>query len=219
MNKIFSTGLICRSPKQSGATLIVSLVILAVITLLGLASMRSSNLELRMAASARDRAVAFQRAESALLRIERNLAVAPYPLQSFDSNCTGSRCFKKDCTGGLCFSGEYDSLGSRKQCKLADAAGVTEYPWRDYELWNESGKYLQLENIATTDGGTTAPPVKYVVEFLCFVPGGEREVIGGSGGDMKGSENDVPLYRITVQAAGEAGRSNVVLQSVLRASI
>lgn len=200
--------------------MIVSLIILAVITLLGLASMRSSNLELRMAASARDRAVAFQRAESALLRIERNLAAAPYPVQSFDSNCNGSRCFTADCTGGLCFSGEFDSIGSRKQCKLTNPTAVTKQPWKsDDEVWKVSNKHLQFQDVASTDGGTTAPPVKYIVEFLCFVPGDDRETSGGGGGTMVESETDVPLYRITVQAAGEAGRSSVVLQSVLRASI
>jgi type IV pilus assembly protein PilX len=219
MNKTFTTHVICRPNKQSGATLIVSLIILAVITLLGLASMRSSNLELRMAASARDRAVAFQRAESALLTIERILAAAPYAPRSFDSNCTGNQCFTADCTGGLCFSGEFNSLGSRKQCKLADSTAVEAQPWKDDEVWEESDRHLQLQNMAATDGSTTTPAVKYIVEFLCFVPSGDSEISGVVGGTPTESETDLPLYRITVQAVGEAGRANVVLQSVLRASI
>ena len=206
--------------KQTGVTLIVSLIILAVITLLGLGRMRASNLELRMAASARDRAVAFQRAESALRNIEGNLAVSPYSLQSFDSNCNGTGCFKEDCTGGLCFNGEFDSLGSRKQCKLADAAAVAEQPWKSDALWQQdSGKHLLLQNMATTNGNTTTPPVQYIIEFMCFVPGDDRDVSGSIGGTAVENETDVPLYRITVRASGESGRSNVVLQSVFRASI
>lgn len=207
------------APKQAGATLIVSLVILAVITILGLASMRASNLELRMAASSRDRAVAFQRAESALLRIERNLVLSPYPLRSFDANCTGSRCFKKDCTGGLCFSGEYDSLGSRKQCKIMDPAVAVEQPWKDNDLWQDATKYLKLENMPETDGVISSPPVKYIVEFLCFVPSDDRQMFGITGGTTTENDTDLPLFRITVQATGEAGRSSVLLQSVFRSAI
>jgi type IV pilus assembly protein PilX len=208
---------------QSGATLIVSLVILAVITLLGVASMRSSNMELRMAASARDRAVAFQRAESALLRIESELRRNPYKRISFDTNCTGSKCFKPDCTNGLCFNGEDDSQASRKQCKLAstDPSSVSLPAWKDADLdiWNNSNRHIQLSDLVVTEAGKTAPPVKYVIEFLCFVPAGDRDLIGGGGGSMQTDETDLPLYRITVRAEGEANRASVILQSVFRGTI
>lgn len=204
--------------RQQGATLIVSLVILAVVTLLGVASMRNSNLELRMAASARDRAVAFQRAETALVRIERKLAADPYPITSFDSSCTGN-CFSHNCAGGLCFNGEFDSMGSRKQCRLARSTGATEPAWLAEAFWSDNNnEYYLQENVPGTVEDGTPSPVKYVIEFMCFAPSGERDIYGSAGGVVRDGDTDVPLYRITARADGEAGRSSVILQSVYRAA-
>lgn len=200
---------------QKGATLIVSLVILAVVTLLGVASMRSSNLELRMAASARDRAVAFQRAEAALLMVERQLIDSPYPIRSFDSNCSGEKCFKANCSGGLCFSGEFDSLGSRKQCRLAIPGAVTKPAWMDESFWEEEQNYL-VESLPGSGGASY--PVKYIIEFMCFVPSGARELHGSAGGVTTEGDVEVPLYRITAKASGDSGRSSVVLQSIFRSA-
>lgn len=51
---------------QRGAALVTSLVILLVLTVLGLAAMRTSSLEERMAGNAQDALYAFQAAESGL---------------------------------------------------------------------------------------------------------------------------------------------------------
>lgn len=51
---------------QRGATLVVGLVILLLLTLLGVQAMRSNTLQERMAGNTRDRNTAFQAAESAL---------------------------------------------------------------------------------------------------------------------------------------------------------
>lgn len=51
---------------QTGVVLVVSLMLLLVLTLLGLAATRSTTLEERMTANQRDRNVAFQAAEAAL---------------------------------------------------------------------------------------------------------------------------------------------------------
>ena len=61
--------------KQKGATLIVALVLLAIVTVIGLSSIRSSNLELKMATSARDRADALRKSEEALDVIRQLLDV------------------------------------------------------------------------------------------------------------------------------------------------
>lgn len=55
-----------RSDSQSGMTLVVVLVLLIVISLLGVAAMRSSGMQESMSANLRDRALAFQAAEAAL---------------------------------------------------------------------------------------------------------------------------------------------------------
>ncbi|MCV6610880.1 MAG: PilX N-terminal domain-containing pilus assembly protein [Amphritea sp.] len=56
-----------NSSRQQGAVLIVSLIILIVMTVIGLAGMEITSLEEKMAGNIRDRNIAFQAAESALI--------------------------------------------------------------------------------------------------------------------------------------------------------
>lgn len=68
----------CQRPQQ-GAVLIVSLLILIVMTLIGVASMQTTTLQERMAGNLRDLDLAFQAAETGLRDGEAllNLAVVP----------------------------------------------------------------------------------------------------------------------------------------------
>lgn len=204
-----------RRNKQSGATLIVSLVILAVITVLGLASMRSSNLELKMAASARDRAVAFQRAESVLNRIETQImADRPlYTVRDVVSTCPGDRCFKANCEGGLCFAGDFENAASTAHCKLARVGQSQVEFWKDAAIWNDASKHMTA-SVGKANSTATVDDVRYIVEFLCFVPRTEQVVVGAN----QEGETEVPLFRVTVRAEGEAARSTVMLQSTVRAT-
>ncbi len=227
---------------QKGATLIVALVILAVITLLGVASMRSSTLELRMANSMRERASAFQAAEAALLRIERLLELETnrFPITAFLPGCTSpapapgagedgadpvvnlstlpASCFTQDCINGFCFTGTIASAQQKSDCSLAQGANVQQ-PWRLETNWApDAGKSsvitvpLKMGAGAADDntpGATT--DVRYMVEFMCFVP---RED-GQPRGNTEDSSDYLPLYRVTVRAAGAAQRAAVMLQSTL----
>lgn len=223
MKKIMNKGTSAAS--QRGATLIVSLVILAIITILGVASMRSSNLELRMAASARDRAVAFQAAESALAQVEAMLATQTFPATSFTPGCAGATtCFTSDCVGGFCFSGDLTNAITRDECSLAGADSVVTQHWQDETLWNLDADpataafpgFVEVLTNNTTDDEDNRTPmdVRFMVEFLCFVPRDENAIT-----DEQHSRNSgVPLFQVTVRADGEADRSTVMLQSVFRAA-
>lgn len=205
MNKYLS-----ENSKQSGATLIVSLVILTVITILGIASIRSSNMELKMVASQRDRAVAFQTAESALKGIERDrISQVKLDDQVIPNRCgEGEQCFTTDCEYGLCFAGSYD--GDEETCSLASDANKVEQFWQKANVWEEKAR---TRNVPKADGsGNTA--VKYLVEFMCFVPREDVQVVS----DDDTQVEMLPLYRVTVRAEGEAGRASVMLQSVFRGS-
>lgn len=203
--------LIKPNSHQQGATLIVSLVILAVITLLGVASIRSSNLELRMAASARDRAVAFQRAEAALARIENTLSATPppYGINNLVNTC-GTQCFNKDCDNGLCFAGDFDGK-STTQCKLAPITAPQKEFWKDKTIWEKKAQRLE---VGKTNTSLAVEDVRYLIEFLCFVPRTNQQITSAT----KDGDSDVPLFRITVQATGESARSTVMLQSTYRVS-
>ncbi len=62
--------------KQRGATLLVALVMLIVMTLLGLASIRSTSMQEKMGANLYDRSLAFQAVESALREAESGITIS-----------------------------------------------------------------------------------------------------------------------------------------------
>lgn len=207
--------------RQSGATLIVSLVILAVVTLLGVASMRASNLELRMAASARDRSIAFQAAEAALIKIEKDLigaaGVPPlYGTPNFLPSCSSSTnaCFSSACTNGLCFTGDFVGAQTFSDCQLAKGSGETDYPWQQNMNWQTDVKHDTVNVTSVADEDVTHP-VKFMIEFLCYVPVDEKVDSPAAG---VSAASWVPLFRITTRAEGESGRANVMLQSVVQAA-
>lgn len=63
--------------RQRGATLLVALILLAIMTVLGLAAMRGTLLDERMTASLYDRGLAFQASEAALREAETAMATTP----------------------------------------------------------------------------------------------------------------------------------------------
>lgn len=74
--------------RQHGATLVVVLILLLVMTLLGLASLRSTVLEERMTANLLDRSMGFQVAEAGLREAEASLFVNP-PFPGAGCNAQG----------------------------------------------------------------------------------------------------------------------------------
>lgn len=81
--------------RQRGATLVVVLILLLVMTLLALASLRGTLLEERMGANQFDRSLSFQAAEAALRRGEEVAAGRPPPPAS---GCLAGICAKPDPT-------------------------------------------------------------------------------------------------------------------------
>jgi len=204
--------------RQRGATLLVSLVILAIVTVLGVAGMRNSNMELKMAASTKDRSLAFSKAESVLRSVERDLSgevagVVPPSLTELLPTCSGARCFNDKCKNGLCFTGDFTSEGKKSDCSLADTNGVVKQMWKENAaVWEKAGNYM-TKSVPNSDDVTKTTEVKYIVEFLCFV---ERDDIKAQDPKKEAPDNMVPLYRVTVRAEGQSGRASVMLQSVFR---
>lgn len=71
-----------RRHRQQGTALIVTLVLLVIITLLGLASLRQTALEERMSANMKDRAIALNNAEIGLRGGEQELTKQTAPLDT-----------------------------------------------------------------------------------------------------------------------------------------
>ncbi len=198
--------------KQKGAALVVSLVVLSVVTVLSVMSMKSSTLDLKLAATMRDQALAFEAAEAALSMVERDLASNPPALLSLVSDCFGPNCYDATCTEGRCFSGRFDSGDERIYCELSNDPPSIERLnfWDDpvLDVWNDSSKHRTV-----IVSGVTSP-VKYITEFLCFVKRDAELPFNAltEANKMNGS----PLFRVTVLAQGRGRRSTVSLQSTYR---
>lgn len=128
--------------KQTGAALIVSLVILVIMTLLGLSSIRTSSLEEKMATNLRDQELAFQAAEIALRDAEKRIsALVAEPIA----------------TQG----------GSNEDIWATNAVDPTPNnatPW-----WMERTEAWWLANgIASVDVANVSNPPRYIIEKLIF---------------------------------------------------
>lgn len=76
--------------RERGVALFIALVVLLIITVLGISGLQTTTLEERMAASARDRDLAFQAAEAALAQAERFVdTIGPGDLAQFNQNSSG----------------------------------------------------------------------------------------------------------------------------------
>jgi len=191
--------------------LIVSLIILAVVTLLGITGMQSSNTELKLAASQRDRGVAFEAAEAAIAIVEKNLADSPPQREKLFSTCSGSGCYNATCQGGVCFDGDYLLSYSEYECQVADYAGTSRRVnfWSDPTLnvWQTDARHqtVKIDSLKTD--------VKYIVEFLCYVPRDQDSTFSHEPGL---NNNGAPLFRVTAMAEGNGRRAAVVLQSTYK---
>jgi len=171
--------------------------------------MQSSNTELKLAASQRDRGVAFEAAEAALAIVEKNLADNP-PSRAHlftEPACSGSGCFNASCQGGLCFDGDYKSTDTEIDCKLANEAAPRVEYWSDpgLDVWgiNNRHRTVKIDSLKTD--------VKYIVEFLCFVAKDQYADF-----DEFHPNDGAPLFRITALAKGNGGRASVALQSTYK---
>ncbi|HEY6530496.1 MAG TPA: pilus assembly PilX N-terminal domain-containing protein [Cellvibrionaceae bacterium] len=214
---------------QQGAALVVSLVILAVVTLIGVAAMQNSSLELKLVASTKDRATAFQAAEAALALYEKTLEDTPPQLAYLSNDCNDrvadkSKCFV-DCANsaaqkkGFCFQGTYINGQGKASCSLANRTPLDPVS----EIHNDNAISQTTGILAKQDDKES--PVKILVEFLCFV---EKPNISNNSARASSEENSAsnsiealnaqlaPLFRLTAVAEGDAKRSHIVVQTTFR---
>ncbi|MEW5838115.1 MAG: PilX N-terminal domain-containing pilus assembly protein [Pseudomonadota bacterium] len=102
----------CSSPRKypislraaHGAALIVSLILLTVVTIMGVASMRGVTMQERMSSNMYDRSLGFQAAESALRAIEQPavLNAASYPADLPTAQYEDNDCDATTCVNGYC---------------------------------------------------------------------------------------------------------------------
>lgn len=177
---------ICFYPaKQRGVILIVALVILSVITVVGIASIQSASMEMKMVSSTLDRNRAFAAAEAALSAAEdevRDEFVNENTLYS--DTCEDEQCFNPSCSNGLCFYGRYTSDMKKNQCETfvtSPTVTARPTPWRDPLIWSTTGNHKTVAvNLPSPNQSPVSVPVKYIVEFMCFVRDSKATPFGGA---------------------------------------
>jgi len=173
--------------RQAGASLVIALLFLLVLTVMGLAAVRGSTLQERIAGNDRDRATAFEAAEATLRDAERDIL----------DNVTTASAFASDCTDGLCLPA------------TTATPRWNEIDWSDdnsriYGAGSGEGDYP----LADLD-----QPPRYIVELLPDIPSGAGNSLNANAG-ARSSTSGGTAYRVTARAWGRRGTTQVTLQSV-----
>jgi len=119
-----------RYHQQSGAVLVISLVMLSLVTIIGITAAQTSSLEEKMVGNLREQNIAFQAAESALLAGERFVA-------------TNKTAPKGNCRNGVYKADDVD-------CDSAKDLGIP--VWEDSAVWAYDGmsKEYNVDNNNST---------------------------------------------------------------------
>lgn len=187
--------------RQSGSVLLISLVMLLILTVVGIASISGVSMTEKMTNSQRDYDIAFEMAEAALVQGERWLDDYDNGWAHSHLGCSsGAQCWTENCTGGLCFRGSYPSA-SNSMCEV-DSSGTP--VWQSEAIWTAGAATYSVAIAAVEQP-------KYLIEFLCFTP---RDPTSFS--EPPDYTSWVRIYRVTALAYGTHPETRVMLQSTYR---
>jgi type IV pilus assembly protein PilX len=179
--------------RQRGATLLVAMVMLIVMTLLGLASIRGTAMQERMGANLYDRSIAFQAVESALREAEASIS----------STTLASMCSRKGLYHPAGFTGT-DCPGRVPAVPFAERWEDEETDWESATGW-----WATVDDDMKARLGDETPP-QYIIEYM-------GEFDDGTGcSKTRRTDCRGPRYRVTARMVPTAGRPNVMLQSTYR---
>ena len=203
-----NTGVVCCAQgwrQQRGATLVVSMIMLLMLTLIGVAGMRDTMLQEKMAGNLRDRELALQAAEAALRQGEAAAKTAAnWGIPGYIDQ-TGA-------TGGIV----------RIVSGYPFSAAPEQLYWNpDKHAWNSSDSVAYVGTL--TD---VAKQPRFVVEKLpknmtSYAPAVTKFAAGAGAGGLVTAADLTPKrasvsrqdYRVTAIGWGITGTAAVVLQS------
>lgn len=174
-----------RAPlrRERGVALFIALVVLLIITVLGISGLQTTTLEERMAASARDRDLAFQAAEAALAQAEAFVdTIGPGELAQFTLN-----------TEGLYVP--------------EDEAGQPDV-WEQVD-WDNAASVRTVDT--NIDGLVTGGQPRYIVEYMTSLVSADDSLNISNVGAPIGAPTEI--FRITAYAQGGSARAVVMLQA------
>ncbi|CAN5394812.1 N/A [soil metagenome] len=193
---------------QRGISLIVSLVMLVALVLLGISSAQIALQGEKASRNERDRQIAFQAAEAALMDAELDIEDSPDTLNSRSS------MFSKE--SALGFPGEGEPAcktgASSKELGLCRRTLASATPaWQTVDFLDDSASAASVpfghftgQALATGKGSLPSRLSRYVIELLVY--------------NVHGESADKPsyFYRITAIGFGTRDTTQVVLQSFYR---
>ena len=170
---------------QRGASLVIALMFLVVLTILGLVAVRSSTVQERMAGNDRDRAIAFEAAEAALRDAERDIQAKHQFRPIRLTPCAPAACA---CPPRWPRPTGIASRGlARRRAIYGVSSGAGAFP-------------LAVSN-----------PPRYIIELLPDVPAGSGNTLNAN---ARSSTRGGTAYRITARGWGRRPGTTVMLQSV-----
>ncbi len=197
----------CRP--QRGATLIVTLLMLMVVLLLGIAAAQIALQGEKSSRNDRDHQIAFQAAEAALLDAEMDIEHSPDAARSRSHVFSGDSAF--GFPGGaevVCFSGESNVfLG---MCRNAEQG--TTVAWKSIDFLDDGAHTMSSvpygrftgQSFQTGAGALPARLPRYIIELMSYrKPGGL-------------ADKPSYFYRITAVGFGARETTQVALQTFYR---
>lgn len=198
---------VSSSSSQSGISLVVSLLMLIAVAMLGISAAQIAMQAEKASRNDRDRQLAFQAAEAALLDAELDIENSPDAARSrsnyfdrFTSEgfSTGCGSGEANIFLGLCAGTEASEVPAWLSVDLRDAAPTTtrSVPY---------GKFTGL-HFPVGEGALPARLPRYIIELISYNAAGESA-------DATGRSY---FYRITAVGFGVREQTQVVLQSFFR---
>jgi type IV pilus assembly protein PilX len=183
MHDVMKSAQSTFAARQSGAVMIVSLLLLLVMTVLALAASQATRMQEKMAGNARDHDLALQSSEAGLRAGEGVVA----KLIKTPAQCTTPPCAFYE-------AGAPDKLGTQ------------DLAFRDDDWWNTNAKkYATADTIGGGSGkGLAMQEPTYLIEYLEDV---NQSV------EIVPSPVFVTHFRVTSRGVGGSASSVVVLQS------
>jgi len=185
---------------QSGAALIIGMVMMLLLTIIGLSAMQGTVMQEQMAGNLRDKELAFQAAEETLRHVESWLAKQDKRPETNSFPCANQN-------GCVVYKADSGNKGP-VACLLNREFLNNKH--KDCKGWlNNSLQVADLGGGYTSISGLAAEP-RFVIEYL----GVNEETVVVGKLDSESGQLLLDEYQITVRSVGGSNQSEVILQSV-----
>ncbi len=174
-----------NSTGQQGVVLFLTLTILLLMTVSGVASIRIAMMQEHLSRNYRDVSMAFQSAESAILEAERFLEAA----EDFNN-------FPEEGESPECFNGLCNSRDGSERFSTVD--------------WSQGSDDYIPAAVTASDLGTANGPA-YVIEHVARVSSAQDSLNITNVGE-EGFSGYVCIFRITARGSGGADQSHAMIQ-------